>query len=182
MTLNGWLQIALHFVVLTALVVPLGRFMARVFMGERTFLSRLLRPLETGLYRLAAVDPSREQNWITYTVAMLLFNAADVLLVYALARLQHVLPLNPAGMAAVAPDLAFNTAVSFATNTDWQNYSGESTLSDLTQMAALTTQNFVSAASIALLIALIRAFARSSARTVGNFSVDLTRAMRIIVR
>jgi K+-transporting ATPase ATPase A chain len=182
MTLNGWLQIALYFVVLTALVVPLGRFMARVFMGERTFLSPLLRPLETGLYRLAAVDPSREQNWITYTVAMLLFNAAGVLLAYALARLQHLLPLNPAGMAAVAPDLAFNTAVSFATNTDWQNYSGESTLSDLTQMAALTTQNFVSAATgIALLIALIRAFARSSARTVGNFWVDLTRAVLYVL-
>jgi potassium-transporting ATPase potassium-binding subunit len=176
MTANGWAQIALYFVVLTALVVPLGRFMARVFEGGRTFLSPVFRPVETVLYRAAGVDEGREQHWLTYTVAMLLFNAAGFLLVYALQRFQAVLPLNPAGMPAVAPDLAFNTAVSFTSNTNWQNYGGESTMSYLTQMAALTTQNFVSAATgIALAIALIRAFARASGRTVGNFWVDLTR-------
>ena len=176
MTPNGWAQIALYFVVLTALVVPLGRFMARVFEGERTFLSPVFRPVEAVLYRAAGVDETREQHWLTYTVAMLLFNAAGFLLVYALQRFQAVLPLNPAGMPAVAPDLAFNTAVSFTSNTNWQNYGGESTMSYLTQMAALTTQNFVSAATgIALAIALIRAFARASGKTVGNFWVDLTR-------
>jgi K+-transporting ATPase ATPase A chain len=177
MTINGWIQIAIYFLVLTALVVPLGRFMARVFEGERTFLSPVLRPVEGALYRLSGVDEKREQHWITYTVAMLLFNAAGFLLVYAFQRLQNVLPLNPADMSAVAPDLSFNTAVSFTTNTNWQNYGGESTMSYLTQMAALTTQNFVSAATgIALLIALIRAFSRSSMQTVGNFWVDLTRS------
>ena len=177
MTINGWIQIAIYFVVLTALVVPLGRFMAEVFEGERTFLTPLLRPVETGLYRLAGVEETREQHWITYTLAMLLFNAAGFVLVYALQRLQNILPLNPAGMPAVPADLSFNTAVSFVTNTNWQNYGGESTMSYLTQMAALTTQNFVSAATgIALAIALIRAFARGSAKTVGNFWVDLTRS------
>jgi K+-transporting ATPase ATPase A chain len=176
MTLSGWLQIALYFVVLTALVVPLGRFMARVFEGERTFLSPVFRPVEAALYRAAGVDETREQHWLTYTVAMLVFNAAGFLLVYALQRFQAVLPLNPAGMSAVVPDLAFNTAVSFTSNTNWQNYGGESTMSYLTQMAALTTQNFVSAATgIALALALIRAFARASGKTVGNFWVDLTR-------
>ena len=166
MTASGWVQIALYFVVLTALVVPLGRFMARVFEGERTFLSPVFRPVEGVLYRAAGVDEAREQHWLTYTVAMLVFNAAGFLLVYALQRFQAVLPLNPAGMAAVAPDLSFNTAVSFTSNTNWQNYGGESTMSYLTQMAALTTQNFVSAATgLALVIALIRAFARTSART-----------------
>ncbi len=177
MTVNGWVQIATYFVVLTAFIVPLGRYMARVFEGERTFLSPALRPIELGLYRVAGVEEPGEQHWITYAVAMLLFNAAGFLLVYAFQRLQGILPLNPAGMAAVTPDLSFNTAISFATNTNWQNYGGESTLSYLTQMAALTTQNFVSAATgIALLIALIRAFARSSMHTVGNFWVDLTRS------
>jgi K+-transporting ATPase ATPase A chain len=176
MTINGWLQIAIYFAVLTALVVPLGRYMARVFEGERTFLSPVLRPVEVAFYRLSGVDERREQHWITYAVAMLLFNAAGFVLLYALLRLQHLLPLNPADMSAVAPDLAFNTAVSFTTNTNWQNYGGESTLSYLSQMMGLTTQNFVSAATgIALLIALIRAFARASGNTVGNFWVDLTR-------
>jgi K+-transporting ATPase ATPase A chain len=176
MTVNGLLQIALYFVVLTALVVPLGRLMARVFEAERTFLSPVFGPVEAALYRAAGVDQTREQHWLIYTVAMLVFNVAGFLLVYALQRFQAALPLNPAGMPAVAPDLAFNTAVSFATNTNWQNYGGESTMSYLTQMAALTTQNFVSAATgIALAIALVRAFARTSGRTVGNFWVDLTR-------
>jgi K+-transporting ATPase ATPase A chain len=182
MTINGWLQIVIYFAILTALVVPLGRFMARVFEGERTFLSPLLQPLETALYRVAGVQGKREQHWITYTVAMLFFNAAGFLIVYALQRLQAVLPLNPADQSAVAPDLAFNTAVSFASNTNWQNYGGESTLSYLTQMAALTTQNFVSCATgIVLAMALVRAFARASVHTVGNFWVDLTRCTLYIL-
>ena len=141
-----------------------------------------MRPIERGLYRIAGVDETREQTWITYTLAMLLFNAAGFLLVYAILRLQAFLPLNPAGMSAVAPDLTFNTAVSFTTNTNWQNYGGESTMSYLSQMMALTTQNFVSAATgIALAVALIRAFARASAKTVGNFWVDLTRCTLYIL-
>jgi K+-transporting ATPase ATPase A chain len=182
MTINGWVQIAIYFVVLTALVVPLGRYMARVFEGERTFLTPVLQPVETVLYSLGGVDKNREQHWITYTVAMLLFNAAGFLVVYALQRFQAVLPFNPADQSAVPADLSFNTAVSFATNTNWQNYGGESTLSYLVQMAGLTTQNFVSAATgIALVIALIRAFARASANTIGNFWVDLTRATLYIL-
>jgi K+-transporting ATPase ATPase A chain len=175
MTVNGWLQIAIYFVVLTALVVPLGRFMARVFMGDRSFLTPVFRPVEIVLYRLSGVDETREQHWITYTIAMLLFNAAGFVAVYALQRLQAMLPFNPADMS-VPSDLSFNTAVSFTSNTNWQNSGGESTMSYLTQMAALTTQNFVSAATgIALVIALIRAFGRASAKTIGNFWVDLTR-------
>ena len=182
MTINGWLQIAFYMVVLTALVVPVGRFMASVFEGERTFLSPVLRPVETVLYRVSGVDEAREQGWLTYTVAMLLFNAAGFIAVYGLMRLQAFLPFNPAGQSAVAPDLSFNTAVSFATNTNWQNYGGETTLSYLTQMVGLTTQNFVSAATgIALAVALIRAFARASAKTVGNFWVDLTRCTLYIL-
>ena len=182
MTINGWIQIAIYFVVLTALVVPLGRFMAQVFEGERTFLSPVLQPVEAALYGVAGVDKNREQDWITYTVAMLLFNAAGFLVVYALQRFQAMLPFNPADQSAVPADLSFNTAVSFATNTNWQNYGGESTLSYLTQMVGLTTQNFVSAATgIALAIALIRAFARASAKTVGNFWVDLTRCTLYIL-
>jgi K+-transporting ATPase ATPase A chain len=176
MTLNGWLQIALYFAVLTALVVPFGRYMARVLEGERTFLSPVLRPAEVFLYRISGVNETEEHHWLMYTVAMLLFNAAGFVVLYALLRLQALLPLNPAAMSAVAPDLSFNTAVSFVTNTNWQNYGGENTLSYLSQMAGLTTQNFVSAATgIALVVALIRAFARTSANTVGNFWVDLTR-------
>ena len=176
MTINGWIQIAVYFVVLTALVVPLGRFMARVFEGERTFLTPVLRPVEIALYRIAGVDETREQHWITYTIAMLLFNTAGFILLYAILRLQAFLPLNPADQATVPADLAFNTAVSFTTNTNWQNYGGESTLSYFSQMIGLTTQNFVSAATgIALLVALMRAFARASMQTVGNFWVDLTR-------
>jgi K+-transporting ATPase ATPase A chain len=182
MTLNGWIQIAIYFVVLTALVVPLGRYMAQVFEGERTFLTPVLGPVERGLYRISGIDETREQHWITYTVAMLLFNAAGFALLYALLRLQAVLPLNPAGMSAVAPDLSFNTAVSFTTNTNWQNYGGESTMSYLTQMAALTVQNFLSAATgIAVLLPLIRGFARQKMDTVGNFWVDLTRTTLYIL-
>jgi K+-transporting ATPase ATPase A chain len=182
MTINGWLQIGFYLIVLTALVVPLGRFMADVFEGERTFLTSVLRPVESAIYRLSGVDEKREQDWLTYTVAMLLFNAVGFLAVYGIMRLQALLPFNPAEQSAVTPDLSFNTAVSFATNTNWQNYGGESTLSYFTQMVALTTQNFVSAATgIALAIAMVRGFARASAKTLGNFWVDLTRCTLFIL-
>src|SRR5712691_10805481 len=135
MTINGWLQIAFYFVILTALVVPLGRFMVRVFEGERTFLSPVLRPVEAALYWAGGVDEKREQHWVTYTVAMLFFHVGGFLILYALMRLQGVIPyFNPAEQSAVAEDLSFNTAVSFITNTNWQNYGGESTLSYLVQM------------------------------------------------
>ena len=155
---------------------PLGWYITRVFNGERTFLSPALRPVEIVLYRLGGVDEKREQDWLTYTVAMLLFHAGGFVILYALLRLQQALPFNPQDMAVVPPDLSFNTAISFLTNTNWQNYGGESTLSYLTQMLGLTHQNFLSAATgIVLAIALIRGFARASARTVGNFWVDITR-------
>ncbi|MGE0744416.1 MAG: potassium-transporting ATPase subunit KdpA [Rhodospirillales bacterium] len=176
MTINGWVQIALYCALVTVCVKPLGAYMARVFEGDRTFLSPVLAPVERGLYRLCGVNARSEQHWVTYAVAMLLFSAVSFVVVYALQRLQGVLPLNAAGMPAVTPDSAFNTAVSFTTNTNWQGYGGETTMSYLTQMAGLTVQNFVSAAAgIALAIALIRGFARRSAQTVGNFWVDLTR-------
>lgn len=182
MTLNGWIEIAIYCAIVVALVAPLGRYMTRVFNGERTFLSPVLGPVERGLYRLAGIDATREQDWVGYTVAMLLFNAAGFFLFYAIIRLQGFLPLNPEGMSAVAPDLSLNTAISFVTNTNWQNYGGETTLSYLSQMAALTTQNFVSAATgIALAVALIRGFARASAKTVGNFFVDVTRCTLYIL-
>ncbi|MGE5512496.1 MAG: potassium-transporting ATPase subunit KdpA [Bacteroidota bacterium] len=177
MTPIGWISIALFCAIVVALVKPLGYFMTRVFNGERTFLSPILRPIETALYRGAGIDERREQHWVTYTIAMLLFQVGGLAVLYALMRLQGALPLNPQGMAAVPPDLAFNTAVSFVTNTNWQNYGGESTMSYLVQMLGLTTQNFVSAATgIALAVALIRGFARASAQAIGNFWVDLTRA------
>ncbi|HEX2842728.1 potassium-transporting ATPase subunit KdpA [Hyphomicrobium sp.] len=177
MTLNGWLQIALFCAAVLVLVKPLGWYMTRVFGGERTFLSPVLRPVEVGLYRVGGVDEKREQHWLTYTVSMLLFQVGGFLILYSLLRLQGGLPLNPAGMSAVAPDLSFNTAVSFLTNTNWQNYGGESTLSYLAQMLGLTHQNFLSAATgIVLAMALIRGFSRASAKTVGNFWVDITRA------
>src|SRR5262245_29583360 len=176
MTANGLLQIALYIGVLLLLVKPLGLYMARVFNGERTFLDPVLRPVERLLYRLSGVDPRQEQHWTTYTAAMLLFNFVGLVVLYGLQRLQHVLPLNPQGFGPPSPDSAFNTAVSFTSNTNWQSYAGESTMSYLSQMAGLTVQNFVSAATgIALAIALIRAFARHSVQTLGNFWVDLVR-------
>ena len=183
MTLIGWIQVLLYCAIVVALVKPLGGYMTRVFNGESTrFLSPVLRPVETSLYRWAGVDAQREQHWLTYTVAMLLFNAAGFLLLYALMRLQAGLPFNPAGQSAVAPDLAFNTAVSFTTNTNWQNYGGETTMSYLVQMLGLTVQNFVSAATgIVLAVALIRGFARASANTIGNFWVDVTRCTLYIL-
>jgi K+-transporting ATPase ATPase A chain len=176
MTVIGWIQILLYCAIVVALVKPLGWYMTRVFNGESTFLSPVLRPVERGLYRIGGVDEKREQHWLTYTVAMLLFHVGGFLIIYGLMRLQALLPLNPAEQSAVAPDLSFNTAISFITNTNWQNYGGESTLSYLTQMLGLTHQNFLSAATgIALAVALIRGFSRSSMRTIGNFWVDVTR-------
>ncbi len=178
MTINGIFQIVLFFLLVLALARPLGLYMKRLFEGERTILSRALGPVERLIYRLCGVDPSHEQHWTTYTIAMLLFNGAGILLLYLLQRLQHALPLNPQGLAPVAPDLAFNTAVSFVTNTNWQSYAGESTMGYLVQMAGLTVQNFVSSATgIALAMALIRAFSRSSMQTLGNFWSDITRAV-----
>src|ERR1700740_3481012 len=176
MTVIGWIQILLYCAIVVALVKPLGGYMTRVFNGERTFLSPILRPVEAGLYWVAGVDEKREQHWLTYTVAMLLFHVGGFLILYAVLRLQAILPFNPAGQSAVAEDLSFNTAASFITNTNWQNYGGESTMSYLTQMLGLTHQNFLSAATgIVLAMALIRGFARHSAQTVGNFWVDITR-------
>jgi potassium-transporting ATPase potassium-binding subunit len=176
MTVIGWIQIILFCAIVVALVKPLGGYMTRVFNGERTFLSPVLRPVEAGLYWIGGVDEKREQHWLTYTVAMLLFHVGGFLILYAVMRLQAVLPFNPAEQPAVAPDLSFNTAISFVTNTNWQNYGGESTMSYLVQMLGLTHQNFLSAATgIALAVALIRGFSRSSMRTIGNFWVDVTR-------
>ena len=176
MTLIGWMQILLYCAIVVALVKPLGGYMTLVFNGERTFLSPALQPVEAVLYRYGGVDANREQHWLTYTVSMLLFHVGGFLILYALMRLQGVLPFNPAGQSAVAPDLAFNTAASFITNTNWQNYGGESTMSYLVQMLGLTHQNFLSAATgIVLAVALIRGFARASMSTIGNFWVDITR-------
>src|SRR6266536_3083314 len=182
MTVNGWLQIAIYVVLVTAPVIPLGAFMAKVFAGERTFLSPVLRPVEAVFYRVSGVDPAREQNWLSYAFALLLFNLVGFLLLYALQRLQGTLPFNPQGLAGVSPDLALNTSISFTTNTNWQNYGGESTLSYLVQMAGLTVHNFISAATgIAIAVALIRGFSRKSADSVGNFWVDMTRAILYIL-
>ena len=176
MTAIGWLQIALYCVIIVVLTKPLGWYMTRVFNGERTFLSPVLRPIEVAIYWTGGVDERREQHWLTYTVAMLLFHAGGFLIIYGLMRLQAILPFNPAGQPAVGEDLSFNTAISFITNTNWQNYGGESTLSYLVQMLGLTHQNFLSAATgIVLGVALIRGFARASVRTIGNFWVDVTR-------
>jgi len=177
MTLNGWLQILIYCGIIILLTKPLGGYMTRVFNGERTFLSPVLRPVERGLYRIAGTGEAEEQHWTAYAAALLFFSVASMLLLYLIQRAQGVLPFNPAGMSAVPPDLAFNTAASFIANTNWQNYGGESTMSYFTQMAGLTVQNFVSAAAgIAISVALIRAFARRSVQTLGNFWVDLTRA------
>ena len=176
MTFAGWSQIALALALVVACSVPLSAFIARVFSGERTFLTPVVGPVERGFYRLAGVDPAREQDWLGYTIAMVFFSIAGFLSLYALQRLQNVLPLNPRGFDAVAPDLAFNTSSSFITNTNWQNYSGETTMSHLTQMLGLTVHNFLSAATgLAMAFALARGFVRSSAQTVGNFWVDVTR-------
>jgi K+-transporting ATPase ATPase A chain len=182
MTVIGWIQILLFCGIVAAVVVPLGAYMTRVFNGERTFLSPVLRPVEASLYWIGGVDEGQEQHWTTYTVAMLFFHVGGFLILYALMRLQAGLPFNPAEQSAVAPDLSFNTAASFITNTNWQNYGGESTLSYLVQMLGLTHQNFLSAATgIVLAVALIRGFARASMRTIGNFWVDITRCTLYIL-
>ncbi len=174
---NAAIQIGLFTVLVTAISVPLGLYMARVFAGEPTMLDPVLKPLERAIYRVCGVHPETEQDWIEYAVSMLLFSMAGMLVLYALERLQQFLPLNPQHLGAVASDLAFNTAASFTTNTNWQAYAGETTMSYLTQMAGLAFHNFVSAAAgIAVAIAVIRGFVRRSARTIGNFWVDMVRA------
>jgi K+-transporting ATPase ATPase A chain len=177
MTMIGWLQIGLLFVCVVAAAKPLGVYMAHVFNGEKTFLQPVLRPLENTFYKLSGVDAGKEQTWLAYTMAMLIFSLFGFLSLYAILRLQAVLPWNPQGFDNVPPDLAFNTAISFLTNTNWQAYSGETTMSHFTQMAGLAVHNFLSAATgIAMAIAVTRAFVRSSAATLGNFWVDMTRA------
>ena len=176
MTFNGWAQIVVFCAVIVGITRPLGGYMTRVFGGERTWLSPILSPAERAIYRVAGIDEHGEQHWLSYTFAVALFHFGGFILLYAILRLQGVLPFNPAGQSAVEPGLAFNTAASFVTNTNWQNYGGESTLSYLTQMIGLTHQNFLSAATgIAIAVAVIRGFSRASARTVGSFWVDVTR-------
>ena len=176
MTVLGWVQILIYCAIVVAVTPLLGAYMTLVFSGERTFLSPILRPVEFAIYKVAGVNERSEQHAVTYTIGMLLFHAGGLVILYALMRLQAALPWNPAEQSAVAPDLSFNTAVSFITNTNWQNYGGESTMSYLVQMLGLTHQNYLSAATgIVLAVALIRGFARHSVRTVGNFWVDVTR-------
>ena len=182
MTINGWVQIALYCAIIIAITKPFGGYMTRVFNGERTFLSPVLRPIERAFYAISRVDEKEDQHWLTYAVAMLAFSAAGFLSLYAIQRLQGVLPFNPQNFPAVGEHLAFNTSVSFVTNTNWQSYVPETTMSYLVQMAGLTVHNFVSAATgIALAVALVRGFARRSAKGVGNFWVDLTRCTLYIL-
>ncbi|MEO8757524.1 MAG: potassium-transporting ATPase subunit KdpA [Devosia sp.] len=182
MTAIGWLQILAYCAIIVVLTPFVGNYMTRVFNGERTWLTPVLRPVESAIYWAGGVDANKEQSWLTYTVGMLLFHVGGFAILYALLRLQQVLPLNPAGIGAVAPDLSFNTAISFITNTNWQNYGGESTLSYLTQMLGLALQNFLSAATgIVLAVVLIRGFARHSTKTIGNFWVDITRCTLYIL-
>jgi K+-transporting ATPase ATPase A chain len=176
MTLLGWSQIALTLALVLAAAIPLSRLIDAIYAGRDNFLSPVLRPVERGFYKLAGVDETREQSWLAYAMAMLMFSFAGFVTLYALQRYQNVLPLNPQGFDAVPSDLAFNTSISFITNTNWQNYGGETTMSHLTQMLGLTVHNFLSAATgLAMAFALVRAFARSTATTVGNFWVDMTR-------
>jgi K+-transporting ATPase ATPase A chain len=182
MNIYSWLQLILYMVVLLALAKPLGTYMAKVYQGERTVLDPALQPLERLIYRTANVKADEEMGWKTYAVAMMLFNVLGLFVVYGLQRLQGVLPLNPQGLGAVSPDSSWNTAVSFATNTNWQGYGGETTMSYLSQMLALTVQNFVSAATgMAVVIAMIRGIARHTSKTIGNFWVDLTRTTLYIL-
>jgi potassium-transporting ATPase potassium-binding subunit len=177
MTIVGWAQIVLVLAAVIVAAVPLGAYIAHVLAGERTIFSRVLIPIERAFYKLSGVDPAREQSWLVYATAMLAFSLVGFLSLYALQRLQNVLPLNPQGFDPVPADLAFNMSMSFITNTNWQNYSGETTMSHLTQMLGLTVHNFVSAATgLAMAFALVRGFARAESPTVGNFWVDLTRA------
>src|SRR5262245_61100827 len=176
MTPNGWLQILFFLLAIILVTAPLGSFMCRVFARERTWLDPVLRPIERLVYRLTGVDDRHEMRWTEYAVALLLFSVVSMLVLYSLQRLQHLLPFNPQRFGPVAPDLAFNTAASFTTNTNWQAYSGESTMSYFTQMAGLAYHNFVSAAvGISVAIALIRGIAQKEKETIGNFWVDLVR-------
>jgi K+-transporting ATPase ATPase A chain len=178
MLANAIIQVGIFSALVTAISVPLGLYMARVFAGERTMLDPVLRPIERTIYRLCGIHPEAEETWVEYAVSMLLFSMIGMVVLYAMERLQYFLPLNPQKFGAVAPDLAFNTAASFTTNTNWQAYGGESTMSYFTQMAGLAFHNFVSAAAgIAVAIAVIRGFVRRSAKTIGNFWVDMTRAI-----
>ena len=182
MTLVGWSQIAIVLALVLATAIPLSGLIAGVYSGEKNFLSPVLGPVERGFYRLAGVDETREQTWLVYAIAMIAFSIVGFLSLYALQRLQGVLPLNPQQFPGVPSDLAFNTSVSFITNTNWQNYGGETTMSHLTQMLGLTVHNFLSAATgLAMAFALVRAFGRSSATTVGNFWVDMTRVVLYVL-
>ena len=182
MTAFIWLQIGLYLLVLLLLVKPLGAFMARVYQGEHTFLTPVVRPVERLFYRVAGIRPGEEMGWKTYALAMLIFNFAGLLLLYILQRFQSALPLNPQNMGAVQPDLAFNSAVSFVTNTNWQSYAGETTMSYLSQMLGFTVQNFLSAATgMAILVAMIRGFVRHNAKTIGNFWVDMSRSVLYVL-
>jgi K+-transporting ATPase ATPase A chain len=182
MTIIGWVQIALFSVIVILITRPFGGYMTRVFGGERTFLSPVLRPVERAVYWCCGVDEKEEQHWLTYAVAMLLFSVVGFLTLYALQRLQWYLPFNPQEQTGVEPSSAFNTSVSFVTNTNWQSYVPETTMGYLVQMAGLTVHNFVSAATgIALALALIRGFARREAKAIGNFWVDLTRTTLYIL-
>ncbi len=182
MTGLGLVQIVIFAALVAALTKPLGWYMARVFAGERTVLSRALAPLERGLYRVSGVAPAKEQSWRDYALSLLAFNLAGILALYAILRLQLLLPLNPQAIPAVSPDLSLNTAVSFATNTSWQSYAGETTLSYFSQMTGITVQSFLSAATgIAVAIALVRGFARRNAATIGNFWADMVRAVLYVL-
>jgi K+-transporting ATPase ATPase A chain len=182
MNLYSWLQILIFMATLLLLAKPLGTYMAKVYQGEHFFLDRVLGPVERFLYRLSGIDPQSEMTWKTYAVAMLVFNIIGLLFVYSLQRLQGVLPLNPQGLGAVTPDSSWNTAVSFASNTNWQGYGGETTMSYLTQMLGMTVQNFVSAATgMAVLVALIRGITRHTTKEIGNFWVDMTRSTLYIL-
>src|SRR6202167_5812788 len=182
MTINGWVQIALFSAIVIAVAKPFGGYMTRVFAGERTVLSPVLRPVERFVYWCCGIDEKQEQHWLTYAVAMLFFSVVGFVTLYALQRLQGVLPFNPQGQSAVEESLAFNTSVSFITNTNWQSYVPETTMSYLVQMAGLTVHNFVSAATgIALALAFIGGFTRQWVHTLGNFWTDLTRAVLYIL-
>ncbi|HYA79388.1 MAG TPA: potassium-transporting ATPase subunit KdpA, partial [Methylocystis sp.] len=170
MTIIGWAEITLTLALVCLFAWPLGQHMAAVFEGRKTFLTPIAGPFERGLYRLSGVNPAEEQDWLAYTLSMIIFSAGCFLALYAVQRLQGVLPLNPGARDAVPPDLAFNTAISFITNANWQAYAGETTMSHLTQMAGLTANNFLdTAVAMALAIGLTRAFIRHDSATIGNF-------------
>ncbi|MGB6733544.1 MAG: potassium-transporting ATPase subunit KdpA, partial [Xanthobacteraceae bacterium] len=182
MTVIGWVQILLYCAIIIAITPALGAYMTRVFNGERICLTPILRPVEIAIYKIAGVDERHEQHALTYTVGMLLFHVGGLLILYVLMRTQAFLPFNPEGQSAVEQGLSLNTAMSFITNTNWQNYAGENTMSYLVQMLGLTHQNYLSAATgIVLAVAVIRGFARHSVRTVGNFWVDVTRCTLYIL-